>query len=357
MIDANTLEKGLLESLEKLIFQANFYEFAKFLRKLKRFRIRVLILLNPSENSCNLHLKKSKKDAKDFLTNKKDLIHLVKTEKLSAIRSQEFDYAVKVRDFENEIKKIPLSNALNKLDTIIDLSFKYSIAIHSQDVFITIKSKVHFLIYLESNIREINLEIRGAKIERLKEKVIKLSESNTALRNKLEKTYNVTDSLSKAHIVYASEILYFQPINDSYNIPKYSLKEHLMKIVSVDINVLTLLATYLPDIDEPLTPYIGENNPAIDSILSDSLGWLAYPHQLISLFSLATGINSKEIIARFVDDFNHNKHSDIDVYLSQPLLGSTLGEIIKERIFLKQVVLRHPNYYTAIKLNTYFNEE
>ena len=103
-------------------------------------------------------------------------------------------------------------------------------------------------------------------------------------------------------------------------------------------------------------PYIGIKNPIIDEILSDSLGWLAYPHQLIALFSLASGINRKEIVDKFVEDYNNNNQREINDYLYLPVFNTTFGEILNERILVKQGKLKKPNYYFGCKLYSYLSE-
>lgn len=361
MIDVSTLEKELLRCLEILIFQADYNEFAKYISKLTGLGYKVHIKVNPDKRLYNFFLKQHIPDASILLSKKENLTQLIITEKCAAIRSQEFEYVAKLRGLENEIENISELEVIRTLATIINLNFEYSIAIHLQEIYIVLQSELHFLKYSENELFKIKNRSYSLKIESIKEKLVDDIKRNASIRKQLEKNFEYENEYSKAYIAYVTpnrskEIIYLQPFSNFDRKPAISLKEHLNEIDCSDIRSLTLLCTYYIELEKPLMPYIGIKNPMIDEILSDSLGWLAYPHQLIAFFSLATGINSKEIITKFVDDFNHNNHSEIDVYLSQPLFGSTLGEILNERIILKQVILKYPNYKYGYKMYNYLSE-
>ncbi|MDD3723482.1 MAG: hypothetical protein PHW92_13530 [Lutibacter sp.] len=361
MIDANTLEKELLRCLERLIFQADFYELANAISKLKRLGYKVHIKVNPEKKLCNFYLKQCKAEFKTLITEKETLGKLVLAEKCAAIRSQDFEYVARLRDLENKIENISGEEAYRTLEALINLNFEYSIAIYFQEIFIVIQTELHFLKYIENEIYNITSQKYSLKIESIEEKVVEYIKLNASTRELIKKNYESVNENCDVYVASlsqnsAKEIIYLQPFSIFDIIPVISLKEHLKVIECTDIRSLTLLCTYFIELDKPLMPYIGIKNPIIDSILSDSLGWLAYPHQLISLFSLATGIKSKEIVAKFVDEFNHNNQREIDVFLSQPFLGSTLGEIVNERIFSKKENLKYPNYKYAFKIYNYLSE-
>ena len=361
MIDANTLEKELLRCIEILICQADYNEFAKYISKLTGLGYKVHIKVNPDKKLYNFFLKQHIPDASILLSKKENLTQLILTEKCAAIRSQDFEHAVKLRNFENEVEKISGEEAYRTLEEIINLNVEYSIAIYCQEIFIVIQTELYFLKHLENDLYKITSQKYSAKIESIEEKVVDKIKLNTSVRELLKNNYETENESCKVYFASisqnrAKEIIYLQPYSIFDKTPVISLKEHLKVIECTGIRSLTLLCTYYIELEKPLMPYIGIKNPIIDEILSDSLGWLAYPHQLISLFSLATGINCKKIIAKFVDDFNHNNQREIDVYLNQPLLGTTIGEIVNERIISKQGTLKNPNFYYGVKLKTYFNQ-
>jgi hypothetical protein len=354
MIDANTLEKELLRCIEILILQADYNEFANYLSKIKDLGYRAHIKVNPDKKLYNFILKQYKANTSFLLTKKEDLTQLVQTEKCAAILSQEFEYAAKLRYLENEIDNISGEEAYRTLEEIINLNIEYSIIVYNQEIFIVIQTELHFLKYLENEIFKITSQKYSLKIESIEEKIFDYIKLNASTRELLQQNYETVDENCKVYVASVSqnsskEIIYLQPFSNLDRRPAISLKEHLKVIDCSDIRSLALLSTYYIELEKPLLPYIGIKNPIIDEILSDSLGWLAYPHQLIALFSLATGINNKEKNDIFVEDFNNNVN-EINAYLNQPLLGSTLGEIVNERILLKQGKIKNPNYYFGIKL-------
>lgn len=355
MIDANTIEKELLRCIEILILQADYNEFANYLSKLTDLGYRVHIKVNPDKKLYNFILKQYKPDDSKLLSKKENLTQLVLTEKFAAIRAQDFEYAVKLRNLENEVEYISEEEVIRKIATTINLKFEYSIAIHLQEIYIVIQSELHFLKFLEEERYKIENKKYLQKIDSIEEKVFDNKKLNASTRELLQQNYETVDNNCKVYVASVSqnsskEIIYLQPFSNLDKKPAISLKEHLNELDCSDIRLLTLLCTYYIELEKPLLPYIGIKNLIIDEILSDSLGWLAYPHQLIALFSFATGINSKEKIAKFIEDFKSNNQREIDVYLNQPLLGSTLREIVNERIISKQGTLKYPNYYYSIKL-------
>ncbi|MDY0142437.1 MAG: hypothetical protein RBR97_11150 [Bacteroidales bacterium] len=361
MIDANTIEKELLRCIEILILQADYNEFANYLSKLTDLGYRVHIKVNPDKKLYNFILKQYKPDDSKLLSKKENLTQLVLTEKFAAIRAQDFEYAVKLRNFENEIEYISEEEVIRTIATTIKLKFEYSIAIHLQEIYIVIQSELHFLKFLEEELYKIRNKKYSQKIESIEEKVFENKKLNASTRELLKQNYETFDENCKVYVASvfqnrSKEIIYLQPFSNFDRKPAISLKEHLNEIDCSDIRMLTLLCTYYLELQKPLMPYIGINNPIIDVILSDSLGWLAYPHQLIALFSLATGINSKEKIVKFVEDFNSKNQREINVFLNQPLLGTTLGEIVNERIISKQGTLKYPNYNYGYKIYNYLSE-
>ena len=361
MIDANTIEKELLRCIEILILQADYNEFANYISKLTDLGYRVHIKVNPDKKLYNFILKQYKPDGSKLLSKKENLTQLVQTEKLAAIRSQDFEYAVKLRNLENEIEYISEEEVIRTIATTINLKFEYSIAIQLQEIYIVIQSELHYLKYIENELFKIKNRSYSLKIASVKEKIVDDIKRNASIRKHIEKNFEYENEFSKAFVAYVTpnrskEIIYIQPFSNLDRRPDISLKEHLNEIDCSDIRLLTLLCTYYIELEKPLMPYIGIKNQIIDEILSDSLGWLAYPHQLIALFSLATGINNKEKIAKFVKDFNSNNLKEIDVYLSQPFWGSTLGEIVNERILSKQRNLKYPNYSYGYKIYNYLSE-
>ncbi|MDD3686519.1 MAG: hypothetical protein PHE56_07105 [Bacteroidales bacterium] len=361
MIDANTIEKELLRCIEIFILQADYNEFANYISKLTDLGYRVHIKVNPDKKLYNFILKQYKPDDSKLLSKKENLTQLVLTEKFAAIRSQDFEYAVKLRNLENEIEYISEEEVIRTIATTINLKFEYSIAIQLQEIYIVIQSELHFLKYLENDLFKIINRSYSLKIESIKEKIVDDIKRNTSIRKQLEKKFEYENEYCKAFVAYVApnrseEIIYLQPFSNLDKKPAISLKEHLNEIDCSDIRSLTLLCTYYLELQKPLMPYVGIKNPIIDEILADSLGWLAYPHQLITLFSLATGINRMEKIDKFVEDFNNNNQREIDVYLSQPFLGATLGEIVNERILSKQRNLKYPNYNYGYKIYNYLFE-
>jgi len=361
MIDANTIEKELLRCIEILILQADYNEFANYISKLTDLGYRVHIKVNPDKKLYNFILKQYKPDDSKLLSKKENLTQLVLTEKFAAIRSQDFEYAVKLRNLENEIEYISEEEVIRTIATTINLKFEYSIAIQLQEIYIVIQSELHFLKYSENELFKIKNRSYSLKIASVKEKMVDDIKRNASIRKQIEKNFKYENEFSKAFVAYVTPnrsevIIYIQPFCNLDRMPDISLKEHLKEIDCSDIRLLTLLCTYYLELQKPLMPYIGINNPIIDEILSDSLGWLAYPHQLIALFSLATGINSKEKIVKFVEDFNSKNQREINVFLNQPLLGTTLGEIVNERIISKQGTLKYPNYNYGYKIYNYLSE-
>lgn len=361
MIDANTIEKELLRSLERLIYQADSNEFVSAIINLKELGYKVHIKVNPEKELYNFQLKQCVAEHKTLITQKEILRKLVLAEKFAAIRSQEFEYAARLRDLENKIENISGEEAYRILEEIINLNVGYSIAIYFQEIYIVIQTELHFLKYIENEIYNITSQKYSLKIESIEEKVVEYIKLKASTRELIKKNYESVNENCNVYVASVSqnrakEIIYLQPFSIFDKIPVISLKEHLKVIECTDIRSLILLCTYYIELEKPLMPYIGIKNPIIDEILSDSLGWLAYPHQLISLFSLATGINSKEKIDKFVKDFNSNNQKEIDVYSSQPLLSSTLGEIVNERIFSKKENLKYPNYKYGYKMYNYLSE-
>lgn len=361
MIDANTLEKELLRCLEILICQADYNEFAKYISKLTGWGYKVHIRVNPDKKLYNFFLKQHIPDASILLSKKENLAQLILKEKCAAIRSQEFEYVAKLRGLENEIENISEVEVIRTLATIINLNFEYSIAIHLQEIYIVLQSELHFLKYSENELFKIKNRSYSLKIESIKEKIVDNIKRNASIRKQLEKNDEYENEYSKAYIAYVTpnrskEIIYLQPFSNFDRKPAISLKEHLNEIDCSDIRSLTLLCTYYIELEKPLMPYIGIKNPIIDEILSDSLGWLAYPHQLIALFSLASGINRKEIVDKFVEDYNNNNQREINDYLYLPVFNTTFGEILNERILVKQGKLKNPNYYFGCKLYSYLSE-
>ena len=353
MINAKTLEKELLKSLERLIFQVDFNEFASAISKLKNLGYKVHIKVNPDKDLYNFHIKQFVAEHKTLIIDKETLRKFVIVEKCAAIRSQEFEYAVKLRNLENEIENISEEEVIKAIAAIVNLNFEYSIAIHLKEIYIIIQSELQFLKFLENELFKIKNRSYSLKIKGIKEKIVDDIKRNASIRKQLKKNFEY--EYSKALVAYVTpnrskEIIYLQPFSNLDRIPAISLYEHLNEIDCSDIRSLTLLCTYYIELKKPLMPYIGIKHPIIDEILSDSLGWLAYPHQLVALFSLATGINRKEKIDKFVEDFNNNNQREIDVFLSQPFMGSTLGEIVNERIFSKKENLKYPNYFYGFKL-------
>lgn len=355
MIDANTIERELLRSLERLVYQADFNEFVSAIINLKELGYKVHIKVNPEKELYNFQLKQCLAEHKSLITQKEILRKLVLAEKFAAIRSQEFEYAARLRDLENKIENISGEEAYRTLEALINLNFEYSIAVYNQVIFIVIQTELHFLKYIENEIYKTTSQKYSLKFESIEEKVIEYIKLNASTRELLQKNF---ESVIENCFVYvasvsqnrAKEIIYLQPFSNYDRKPAISLKEHLKSIDCTEIRSLTLLCTYYIELDKPLLPYMGIQHPLVDEILSDSLGWLAYPHQLITLFSLATGIKSKGKISKFVDDFNNKDKREVDAYLSQSLFDSTLGEILNERIILKQGNLKYPNYFYGFKL-------
>lgn len=360
MIEANTIKKELLKHIENLMFQANFNEFANYIDRLTNSGYRTHITVNPNKSLCITNLKQFKISTGTLLSKKENLYLLVRAEKSAAIRSQDFDYVAQLRSLENGLDDISVEEAVEALGAVINLDYGYSIAIHLQDIYIAIQSEFLFIKNIDNELIKIRKRKYSQRIEGITEGIENQIEKNASLRKQLEIIFGNENGINKAFVAYvspngANEIIYFQPISNSQSEPTISLQEHLTEINCSDIRLLTLLCTHYIELDKPLMPYIGIKHPIIDTILFDSLGWLAYTHQLDSLFTLATGINDKGKINIFVEHFINNNRREIDSYLCQPVLDSTLGKIIDERMLTKQGRLKIPNYFFGVKLLSYLN--